>query len=210
MSNQKDSQKPKPYHHGDLRHALIQAGLELLTEGGAASLDLRKVARKVGVSHSASYHHFPDKQSLIAAINEEGFHHLAQAIQDAVSNVSDSPFEQLQGIARAYLLFAQENSWLMREMFSGLTIKREAFSGLYAASKAVFKLYVEVVKRGQEKGKIIDGDPGELASVLWSLLHGVAMLMIEHQMRPYADGPEGVERMARLCMQTLYNGLGRE
>src|SRR5256885_9663568 len=120
MSDNLDRKIPKPYHHGDLRHALIQAGLQLLTEGGAASLDLRKVARKVGVSHSASYHHFPDKQSLIAAINEEGFHHLAQAIQDELGNVPDAPLEQLQGIARAYLLFAQENPWLMREMFSGL------------------------------------------------------------------------------------------
>jgi AcrR family transcriptional regulator len=208
MSDHTDRQKPRPYHHGDLRNALIQAGLELLTEGGAASLDLRKVARKAGVSHTAPYHHFPDKQTLIAAINEEGFHRLAQRIQDSLSVVPDDTFEQLQGIARAYVLFAQENPWLMREMFSGLTIEREAFSGLYAASKAVFRLYVEVVKRGQEKRRIIDGDPGELASVLWSLLHGVAMLMIEHQMRPYADGPEGVERMTRLCTQILYNGLG--
>jgi AcrR family transcriptional regulator len=207
MSNQMDRRKPKPYHHGDLRYALIQAGLELLTEGGSASLDLRKVARKVGVSHSASYHHFPNKQTLIAAINEEGFHLLAQSIQDALGHVSDEPFEQLQAIARAYLLFAQENPWLMREMFSGLTIEREAFSSLYAASKEVFGFYVEVVKRGQGKGRIVPGDPGEMASVLWSLLHGVAMLMIEHQMRPYANGPEGVERMAHLCTQTLYSGL---
>jgi AcrR family transcriptional regulator len=210
MSNRMDRQKPKPYHHGDLRHALIQAGLQLLTEGSAASLDLRKVARKVGVSHSASYYHFPDKQSFLAALNEEGFHRLAQAIQDALNNVPDTPFEQLQGITRAYLLFAQAHPWLMREMFSGLTIEREAFSSLYAASKEVYRFYVEVVKRGQEQGKVIDGDPCELASVLWSLLHGAAMLLIEHQMRPYADGPTGVERMVRLCTQTLYTGLGRE
>src|ERR1700693_234097 len=66
MSNQMDRPRPKAYHHGDLRNALIQAGLEILAEGGAAELDLRKVARKAGVSHAAPYRHFTDKQALVA------------------------------------------------------------------------------------------------------------------------------------------------
>jgi AcrR family transcriptional regulator len=210
MNNRRERKSPKPYHHGDLRHALITAGLQLLTENGAASLDLRKVARKVGVSHNASYYHFPDKQSFLAALNEEGFHRLAHATQEALSTAPDTPFDQLQAITRAYLLFAQANPALMREMFSGLTIEREAFPGLQAALKEVYRFYIEAVKRGQEQRRVIDGDPCELASVVWSLLHGTAMLLIEHQMRPYADGPEGVERMVRLCTQTLYTGLGRE
>jgi len=70
MDNRTDRQKPQAYHHGDLRNALIQAGLELLAEGGAQKLDLRKVARRAGVSHAAPYRHFADKQALIAAINE--------------------------------------------------------------------------------------------------------------------------------------------
>jgi len=208
--NNMDRQRPKPYHHGDLRNALIQAGLELLSEGGAAALDLRKVARRAGVSHAAPYRHFPDKQALIAAINEEGFHRLAERIRCALREVSDGAFEQLHAIARAYVQFAQENPWLMREMFSGLSIEREAFPSLYQASKIVFMLYMEVVQRGQERGSIIDGDPGALAGVLWSLLHGVAMLMIENQMRPYTDEPEGVENMTRFSVQLLYQGLGRK
>jgi AcrR family transcriptional regulator len=209
MSDHLDRKLPKPYHHGDLRHALIAAGLQLLTEEGTASLDLRKVARLVGVSHSASYYHFPDKQSFLAAINEEGFRRLALAMQEALSTAPNSPFDHLQAITRAYLLFAQAHPALMREMFSGMTIEREAFPSLRATQKEVYRFYIEVVKRGQEQGKIVDGDPCELASVIWSLLHGTAMLLIEHQMRPYADGPTGVERMVRLCTQTLYTGLGR-
>jgi AcrR family transcriptional regulator len=210
MNSQGDRQKPKPYHHGDLRHALIQAGLEMLSEGGAAALDLRKVARKAGVSHAAPYRHFADKQALVAAINEEGFRQLAERIQSTLREAPDDPFEQLQAIARAYVQFAQEHPWLMREMFSGLTVEREAFPDLHTASKAVFVSYVEVVKRGQEQGSIIDGDPRALAGVLWSLLHGVAMLTIENQMRPYTDGPDGAERVTRFSIQMLYEGLGRK
>lgn len=208
MNNNMDRPRPRAYHHGDLRNALIQAGLEILAEGGAATLDLRKVARKAGVSHAAPYRHFMDKQALIAALNEEGFRMLAERIQSTLREVPDDAFEQLQGIAKAYVHFAQENPWLMREMFSGLTIEREAFPSLYQASKAVFYLYVEVVQRGQERNSIIDGDPGALAGVLWSLLHGVAILIIENQLRPYADEPQGVEGMIHLGIQLLYEGLG--
>lgn len=73
----------------------------------------------------------------------------------------------------------------------------------------VFMLYVDVVKRGQDSGGIKEGDPGALAGVLWSLLHGVAMLIIENQIRPYAEGPEGVENVTRFAIQLLYEGIGR-
>jgi AcrR family transcriptional regulator len=210
MDRDPESRKTKTYHHGDLRNALIQAGLGLLAEGGARELDLRKVARRAGVSHAAPYRHFSDKQALIAAINEEGFRRLAEQIQVTLSAVPTDAFEQLLGVARAYVHFAQENPWLMREMFSGLTIERETFTDLQAASKSVYHIYIEVVRRGQESGKIADGDPAALAGVLWSVLHGLAMLIIENQMRPYADGPEGTERVTRYTLQMLYDGFARK
>jgi AcrR family transcriptional regulator len=210
MESHIDRQKPKSYHHGDLRNALIQAGLELLAEGGVQELDLRKVARRAGVSHAAPYRHFADKQALIAAINEEGFHLLAERIRSTLREVSDEPVEQLLGVALAYVRFAKENPWLMREMFSGLTIERETFASLHTASKSVYRLYAEVIRRGQESGKIVDGDPTALAGVLWSVLHGLAMLIIENQMRPYADGPEGTERVTRYTIEVLYGGFARK
>jgi len=210
MESHIDRQKPKSYHHGDLRNALIQAGLDLLAEGGVQELDLRKVARRAGVSHAAPYRHFADKQALIAAINEEGFHLLAERIRSTLREVSDEPVEQLLGVALAYVRFAKENPWLMREMFSGLTIERETFESLHTASKSVYRLYAEVIKRGQESGKIVDGDPTALAGVLWSVLHGLAMLIIENQMRPYADGPEGTERVTRYTIEVLYGGFARK
>jgi AcrR family transcriptional regulator len=203
-------QKPKSYHHGDLRNALIQAGLELLAEGGAQELDLRKVARRAGVSHAAPYRHFADKQALIAAINEEGFHRLAERIQETLRKAPDEPFEQLLAVALAYVRFARENPWLMREMYSGLTIERETFESLHTASKTVYQLYTEVVRHGQERGKIVEGDPTALAGVLWSVLHGLAILIIENQMRPYADGPEGAERVTRFTIEVLYKGFARQ
>jgi len=209
MESQSGPQKPKAYHHGDLRNALIHAGLELLAEGGAQELDLRKVARRAGVSHAAPYRHFADKQALIAAITEEGFHWLAERIETALREVAVEPFEQLVGIALAYVHFAQEHTWLMREMFSGLTIERETFESLHTASKTVYRLYTDVIRRGQESGKFVTGDPAALAGVFWSVLHGLAILIIEKQMRPYTDGPEGTERVTRYTIESLYGGFAR-
>lgn len=203
-------EEQRAYHHGDLRNALIRAGLELLSEGGAAALELRKVARKAGVSHAAPYRHFADKQALIAAINEEGYYRLAESIRLArAEEPDDDIFAQLLAIALAYIHFAIDNPWLMREMFSGLTIEREAYPGLYDASKQVFRQYVEVIMRGQQQGNIIQGEVGGLAGVLWSLLHGVAMLIIENQMHPYVDEPEKIEQMVLMSIQSLYRGIGR-
>src|SRR5260370_1774165 len=190
MNANTDRQRRKSYHPADLRNAMIQAGLEMLSESGAAALDLRKVAGRAGVSHAAPYRHFADRQELIAAINEEGFHRLAERIQSTLREAPGDAVEQLYAIARAYVHFAQENPWLMREMFSGLTIEREAFPDLHHASKTVFMLYIEVIKLGQEQGSIIDVDSGALAGALWALLQGVARLTIDNQMRPYTDGLE--------------------
>jgi AcrR family transcriptional regulator len=202
-------EEQRSYHHGDLRNALIRAGLELLAEGGAAALDLRKVARKAGVSHAAPYRHFADKQALIAAINEEGYYRLVERMRAArAQEPDDDIFAQLLAIALAYIHFAIDNPWLMREMFSGLTVERESYPDLYEASKQVFKQYAEVITRGQQQGSIVQGEVGGLAGVLWSLLHGVAMLIIENQMSPYVEGPEKIEHMALLSVQTLYRGMG--
>src|SRR5258707_12130069 len=103
MSSPVDRQKPKPYHHGDLRHALIQAGLEMLAEGGAAALDLRKGARKAGGSHAAPYRHFADKQALVAAINEKGFRRIAERVRSTLGETPDGPFDQCKASSRGYV-----------------------------------------------------------------------------------------------------------
>src|SRR5215467_776183 len=75
--------EPRLYHHGDLRAALIRAGLAILAEEGVQALTLRAAARRAGVSHNAPYRHFADKEALLAAIAEEGFIDLAARVEEA-------------------------------------------------------------------------------------------------------------------------------
>ena len=197
--------RSKPYHHGDLRRALISAGIELLGEGGAAALDLRKVARKAGVSHTAPYRHFEDKRALVAAIAEEGFGRLTERLKEAASNVA--PDLQLVAVTRAYVDFALTEPALMREMFSGLTIDRMAYPTLHEASKAAFAVVIEIVKRGQADGTFIQTDPETLGLVMWSMCHGLAMLLLENQMPMVTVEPTGIDEMIKQSVATLYEGI---
>src|SRR5512143_826232 len=110
----------KTYHHGDLKNALIKAGIQILSKEGIEGLSLRKVAQRAGVSHNAPYSHFPDKQSLIAAISTEGFNQLYHELDAVVSAYSNDPKQQLQEGAWAYVQFAIKNTDTFKIMFSGI------------------------------------------------------------------------------------------
>jgi AcrR family transcriptional regulator len=194
--------KPKPYHHGDLRRALIAAGMELLSEGGAAALDLRKVARKAGVSHAAPYRHFEDKRALLVAIAEEGFVQLAEALTGAAAESTPIP-----ALANAYIEFALAEPALMREMFSGLTIDRLAYDSLHSASKVSFGILIAAIQVEQAAGRCIHGNPEKLALVMWSLFHGMAMLLLENQIPMVQREPGGVKGFVSESLDRLVEGL---
>ncbi|WP_195724506.1 TetR/AcrR family transcriptional regulator [Paenibacillus monticola] len=203
-----DTPNKKNYHHGDLRKTLIHVGIELISESGASSLDLRKVARIAGVSHAAPYRHFADKKALIAAISEEGFNLLAIEMEQAISMKANSAHEQLRGMGHAYVQFAITNPSLVREMFSGLTIEREAYPSLYDISKKLFNMIETVVIIGQEKGNIKKSDSNELTCAIWSMMHGTAILIIENQLKPVTMQINGIEHITQVCMDSLILGLG--
>ena len=91
--------KKKTYHHGDLKNALIRAGVDILAKDGVTGLSLRKVALKAGVSHSAPYAHFADKQALIAAISTEGFRQLYERVSRVTEKYRNQPDKQLLEVA---------------------------------------------------------------------------------------------------------------
>ena len=93
------------YHHGNLRRALIDAGLALIDREGATALSLRAVAQRVGVSAAAPYRHFPSREALLAAVAEEGFRLLGKELQHAIDAESD-PARRLAESGLAYVQYA--------------------------------------------------------------------------------------------------------
>jgi AcrR family transcriptional regulator len=170
----------KQYHHGDLKNSLIQAGMEILAEEGAGGLSLRKAATRAGVSHSAPYAHFADKQDLIAAISAEGFRRLLARLQLAVEHHPDAA-ARLVEVAWAYAQFARENTALFKTMFSGILEKEQDYPEFVDISHQNFLELVRLVRDCQAAGLLRRGPAERLALSLWSLVHGFVSLLLEGQ-----------------------------
>lgn len=171
----------KKYHHGDLKNALIKAGVEILAKDGVSGLSLRKVAKRAGVSHSAPYAHFKDRQALIAAISTEGFRQLYVDLDAVVLAHAKDPKGQLVEAAWAYIQFAMNNTDTFKIMFSGVLEKEKDYPSFVEISGKTFERVVDIVQAGQNAGILRPG-PSELVAVsVWGQVHGIISLALEGQ-----------------------------
>ena len=173
--------RKKTYHHGDLKNALIKAGVEILAKDGVSGLSLRKVATKAGVSHAAPYAHFADKQSLIAAISTEGFRQLYEQVSGVAGKYQSQPETQLVEAAWAYVQFAMEDRDRFKVMFSGVLEKEKDYPEFVAESQRTFQLVKMIVEANQASGRLRSGDPALVALSAWGIIHGFIMLLLEGQ-----------------------------
>ncbi|MGD1864490.1 MAG: TetR/AcrR family transcriptional regulator [Phormidesmis sp.] len=171
--------KKQTYHHGDLRQALVNAALEVLETKDAKSISLREVARQAGVSHTAPYRHFEDKAALLAAVAEEGFIEFGTYLQAAVDQAQAAPIESLQATGEAYVRYALDHPTHFRVMFGSFPADEPADSTLSQVSNGTFQILVEVITAGQAAGLLKAGDPNLLALGRWSMVHGLAMLLLD-------------------------------
>lgn len=202
----KEGRKPRAYHHGDLRAALIQAARELLEEGGVQALTLRGVARRAGVSQTAPYRHFAGHEELIAAVAEEGFRRLHAAMVRAANAATGRL--ALQELAVEYVKFALKSPAEYRVMFGrdpeGLA-GTAAGQSLIIASGALMSLLRGGIEQLQRAGAVRTGDAGAMALAAWALVHGLAMLLLDGQ-RPSSPA-SAVEKMVRNATTLLMFGM---
>jgi AcrR family transcriptional regulator len=174
----------RKYHHGDLRSALVAGGLELLTKRAADDLSLREVARHVGVSATAVYRHFPDKQALLYAMCSEGADELAR-VQLAATQSAGGGRAGFEASGRAYIYFALANPSLYRLMMS--TRPPESF---FAAAGVAVGGAMEQLKANV--ADMLPADATEMEHKVaalhsWALVHGVSMLILDGLVK--VDGP---------------------
>jgi len=163
----------KRYHHGDLRAALIEVGLRLLAERDVEGVSLREMAREVGVSATSVYRHFPDKSALMRALAREGLDRLAIAQRDASSGKDGAAAFAATG--RAYVRFALANPALFRLIFTS-SAQLQATGEI----EALQMLRVNAASASANDAGLDQVENGALRA--WSLVHGLAMLMLDGQL----------------------------
>ncbi|MCA4918951.1 MAG: TetR/AcrR family transcriptional regulator [Roseomonas sp.] len=167
----------KPYHHGNLRAALLEAARARLAEGAEATLSLRDLAARVGVSVNATYRHFDSKEALLMELAAEGFDALRAGLLGAVAKLGTAePIERLHAAGEAYVHFAHQDRALFQLMF-GREGRFAEYERFRRATEAAFAVVVEGVAAVQEVA-MDDPSATKAAIAAWSLVHGFAILSL--------------------------------
>ena len=174
----------RPYHHGNLREALLQGAVRVIAEVGPAAFTLREVARRAGVSHNAPYRHFRHKDALLAAVAAQGFRELTRAMREpgerpaqGPSNTPLSALDKLKQSGLAYVAFAVRRPEHFTVMFDA-PVSRSKDPEYTQASQEAFNTLLNYIRTCQEEGQLPDGNTMERALYAWSLVHGIAKLAV--------------------------------
>ncbi|MCC4117370.1 TetR/AcrR family transcriptional regulator [Aromatoleum toluclasticum] len=195
----KDSSSP--YHHGDLRRSLLDAARIMIREEGMEALSLRKLAAAVGVSRTALYHHFEDKNDLVCAIVAEGFAGLHRLMDAAIAPDAGTPRERFAAFVHGYVQLATQDAELYDLMFSRTIWKQHApTEALRVTARDCFRRLRAMVRQWQSEGIMSARfDPKRLSQVTWSTLHGLSRLQNDGV---YKD-QSGLRAMCDCAIQVL-------
>jgi AcrR family transcriptional regulator len=189
------------YHHGNLRQTLLLAAAEMISENGIESLSLRKLAEMVGVSRTAAYHYFQDKNDLLCAIAANGFRRWQMSLNQLESNSLPERYKFEQYIL-GYIAFATNNPEEYELMFGRCIWKQsKCTQELQDISHATFQHQVEMIAHWQSTGLVIGDNPLRSAQIIWGTLHGIAKLFIDGV---YTD----VNRVEEIVLSALPMFLG--
>jgi AcrR family transcriptional regulator len=183
----------RPYHHGDLRNALLDAARAILEEESLGGLSLRAVARRAGVSHAAPYRHFPNHEALLVELATEGFAELRAGIVEAATAPGVEQ-DRIANVGAAYMRFVAKRPALARLMFGPQLPNREAFPGLADAAGGI----------GDEIGRALHDSALGLA--VWAAVHGLAMLVLENviDLGQSRSGLDVLPSRAEILLRSLF------
>ena len=189
------------YHHGDLPAALVRAAIELLEEGGAADLSLRAAARRAGVSASAPYRHFADRDALLSAVAAVGYRELGAALIEA--QPAPTTPDDLADIAVAYVRFALTRPGLFRVMFGSAC---DPTSPERVAAVDAIHDYLNSIVQHTLPAAVAEAMP----TAMWALVHGLAFLHLDGKFdaSPDQEMAERVRAAVRAVLQSAPAAAG--
>jgi AcrR family transcriptional regulator len=205
-SSTRAARKPRRrYHHGNLRRALLDQALATIRAEGVAGLTLREIGGRLGVSRTALYRHFADKRALLTAVATDGFRTLRQQLVTAWEE-GGRGHAAFQSMGVAYVRFAVANPSHYRVMFGGFVDAKAREPELAVEAAGAFQALVDALAALQ-RGAVVRGDDTVLmARFVWAVVHGVAMLAIDGQLRD----PAGVEELMRYALERSGTAIGAD
>ena len=157
----------------------MKASLELIVERGAASLSLREVARRAGVTHGAPYHHFADRSALLATIADEGFRLLAEELEKGPQGSRANAIDRLVEAGNGYVRFALSHPAHFQVMFRPELWKPPGETEISSEGQRAFQLLVQLVLDAQEAKLLPSGPPHVAILTLWATVHGISSLLLD-------------------------------
>lgn len=200
------SPKPRSPAPADLRRRVLDASIALIEERGLAELSMREVARVAGVSHQAPYHHFTDREAILAAIAADGFTLLADRLRDARAGADDA-LDEVGRAGAAYVRFACDHPAHFRVMFRADFVDMARFPEAEACGDRAFATLPEIVALLGEAGMPLE--PSAMAHVVlhWSVCHGLACLMLDGPLKAklpeLATGRDALTRDVMAAVRSL-------
>lgn len=195
----------KTYHHGDLKSELIEIGAKLLIEDGLENFSLRKVAKKIGVSHAAPYRHFENKEDLILKIAEKGIDEFYDALAKPYHEFIDQPKTQLIELGKAYIKFANNNPYLMKILFFSDLKNKVDLTKITNSNKNSYSMLEESARNCIASGETNVKDPLTLSLLSWSFVHGLSALIMEGVIDFGNDNDEMIDQLAKLYVNGYFN-----
>jgi AcrR family transcriptional regulator len=189
-------QRKPAYHHGNLRAALIEGGVQLIQEEGLRALTLREIGNRLSVSRSAAYRHFTDKAALLSAIGEAGFIEFGNVLKEAKEGAVSDFASRMDAMGVAYVRFAREHRAHFEVMFGEPPAPG---SPAAEAGARAFGILEQTIREGQERGEVRPGDSRLLARAVWAMSHGISTLRL--------DGDAAEPRFIRFGSGILRTGL---
>ncbi len=166
-----------PYHHGNLRQALLNASMDIIRNQGIAGLSLRKLAEVVGVSRTAPYHHFKDKDALLAAVAAQGFSELTYLLNQVIQDEALPLRDKLEQAVMGYLRFATDHPTQYELMFGQMLWQDAKQDEFQRTAKDCFRQYVKIFEVFETQAKTsLPEPPLRLAQITWASLHGLSRL----------------------------------
>ena len=191
---------------GSLRDTLVDAAVALIARKGPQGFSLREVARRARVSEAAPYWHFADREALLAAVAERGFEEMAKGMMEIWSREAE-PAERFRALGIGYVRFALAHPSYLRVMFGSEVPDKAEHPALKAAGERTFTLLVQAITDCQAAGQVRGGAPGELAVAAWSIVHGLAALLVDGKLKDHAATAPEAERLAHAITDLFMLGL---